>query len=123
MSRRSASRLNLSPFLILAIAVFSMEGCNGDSGSQPAASTAVLNISPTDDNCTPVNHGFSSCAQVCEINPLGCANDILQHVESPGFRSTDSIPSATALPRFRSESSTPFSEGFLPPQAPRFNTT
>jgi hypothetical protein len=44
-----------------------------------------LKIDPNDDSCTPASSKFQSCAQVCEMNPLGCAHDILKHVESPGF--------------------------------------
>ena len=54
-------------------------------GGAPPPAAQVINIDPNDDSCTPVGSPFGSCARACEINPLGCANDLLKHVESQGF--------------------------------------
>jgi hypothetical protein len=55
----------------------------GSDAAQPVAQ--VIKIDPYNDSCTPAAAKFHSCAQACEVNPLGCAQDILNHVEGPGF--------------------------------------
>ncbi|MCA9809459.1 MAG: hypothetical protein KC473_03905, partial [Candidatus Dadabacteria bacterium] len=76
-------KLKIVPFLLLFIAVANIGGCDNNSDSN--AIRKVINIDPDDDSCTPFNPEFQDCAAACETNPLGCANDILEHVESEGF--------------------------------------
>jgi len=57
---------------------------NAGSGA-PQPTGQVINIDANDDSCTPVGSWVRNCAQACEINPLGCAKDLLKHVESKGF--------------------------------------
>jgi hypothetical protein len=68
-----------------------------DNSSSSALETIlhVINIDPNNDSCTPAASKFHSCAQACENNPLGCANDLLKHVEGNGFISRRQLyPSA-----------------------------
>lgn len=98
MTVQKASRQNISLPLLLIFAIVLGAGCNGSSGSSSGAEAGkVLNIKTNDDSCTPVSAKYQSCAQVCEVNPLGCAKDILKHVESPGFISRRQLnPGTTA---------------------------
>jgi hypothetical protein len=87
ISVECTSRLSLSALLVLAVALVTNAGCNSSSNSNTNANGTgqVLKIDPNDDSCKPVRSKFQACAQVCEVNPLRCAKDILKHVESPGF--------------------------------------
>jgi len=76
-------RLSLSIFLII-IAFGVIGGCN-NSNNVDAIKRAIV-IDPDDDSCVPFHSlKFQDCAEACEVNPLGCANDILKHIESDGF--------------------------------------
>ncbi len=50
------------------------------------AYSATIEISPVDDSCKPVSSAFSSCAQACEADALGCAGDIHTHVNTEAFK-------------------------------------
>ena len=65
-------------FSLLLIAIATIGGC--DNNSDINAILKVIVIDPDDDSCTPFDSEFQNCAQACETNPLGCANDILKHV-------------------------------------------
>lgn len=72
--------------LLLAVAVIDTGGyARNPGGGVPQPAGQVINIDPNDDSCTPVAAGVGNCARACEINPLGCAKDLLKHVESTGF--------------------------------------
>ena len=76
-------RLSLSIFLII-IAFGVIGGCNNSNNVD--AIKRVIVIDPDDDSCVPVDSlKFQDCAEDCEVNSLGCANDILRHIESGGF--------------------------------------
>ena len=51
-----------------------------------SAHSAVIEINPVDDSCKPVSAAFTSCAQVCEADALGCAGDIRTHVNTEAFK-------------------------------------
>jgi hypothetical protein len=84
---RGAVRFGL--FLGLLLLTLSGMRSTSDAGEfdrDPKASDGlVINIDPRDDSCTPAGRKYPSCAKACEINPLGCAKDILKHVESDAF--------------------------------------
>jgi hypothetical protein len=75
----------LLPVLLMTISASATSSYAKTPGGAGQTGGQVINIDPNDDSCTPVGAGVYSCAQACEINPLGCANDLLKHVESPGF--------------------------------------
>jgi len=58
---------------------------SNNSNNVDAIKRAIV-IDPDDDSCVPFHSlKFQDCAEACEVNPLGCANDILKHIESDGF--------------------------------------
>ncbi|MCK5709239.1 MAG: hypothetical protein KAI07_01760, partial [Deltaproteobacteria bacterium] len=72
------------PLFLLIIAVGIIGGCN--SSNNLSAIKKVIIINPDNDACVPIDTlKFQGCAEACEANPLGCANDILRHIESEGF--------------------------------------
>ncbi len=83
LTEKSISSTSLLLILFVLIVIGSIGGCNG--GSSGDGIQKVINIDPDDDSCTPFLPEFQDCAEACETNPLGCANDILKHVESEGF--------------------------------------
>jgi hypothetical protein len=70
-------------FLMILIALGNISGCN-NNGSKVGIQK-VINIDPNSDVCTPINIEYLDCAKACEVNPLGCANDLLKHIEGEGF--------------------------------------
>ena len=53
-------------------------GSNGHAGQ-------TISIDPNDDSCEPVGSEFDTCAEACEANALGCAQDIHSHINGAGF--------------------------------------
>ena len=83
MELNCSYRLSLVIFLIF-IAFGIIGGCNNSNNGN--AIKRVIVINPDDDSCVPLDIlEFQDCAGACEVNPLGCANDILRHIESEGF--------------------------------------
>jgi hypothetical protein len=95
MPGTTAFRL-LLPLLVLATTATGTRGyADNSSGGSLRPAGQVINIDPKNDSCTPAVSKFHSCAQACENNRLGCANDILRHVEGNGFISRRQLyPSA-----------------------------
>ena len=74
----------LTLLLISSVTDTRVYAMNSGGGAPPPAAQ-VINIDPKDDSCTPVGRQFPSCARACEIDSLGCAKDLLKHVESDAF--------------------------------------
>ena len=75
-------------FLLPLLAMIAMTGwgyADNSRGSGLQSAGQVIKIDPNNDSCTPASARLQSCARACEINPLGCAQDLLRHVESNGF--------------------------------------
>jgi len=69
---------------LLALVALVGPGCSDDD-SDGNGNTATVLIDPNDDSCRPASNRFSSCAEACEVDPLGCAEDLLAHIQSDGF--------------------------------------
>jgi len=79
--------------LILSFAVIG--GCDNDNGADTIVRTII--IDPDDDSCIPASSEFRDCAEACEVNALGCAMDILEHIQSDAFISRRQLyPGITA---------------------------
>ncbi len=80
----SIYRIPFSLFLLI-IAFVAIGGCNNANNNGDGIKRVIV-IDQEDDSCVPIEPStFEDCAQACEHNPLGCANDILRHIESDGF--------------------------------------
>ena len=76
----------LCAFLAM-ISLGTIGGCDNNNNIGDEIKRVIV-INPDNDSCEPVDfEQFTSCAQACEHNPLGCANDILRHIGSDGFLS------------------------------------
>lgn len=53
--------------------------------ASPSAVSATIVIDETDDSCVPADPNVASCAAACEADPLGCATDIQEHLQSQDF--------------------------------------
>jgi len=71
--------------LIIIIIVFGLIGGCNNSNNESVIKRTIF-IDPNDDSCVPLDISqFTDCAEACESNPLGCANDILNHIQGEGF--------------------------------------
>lgn len=79
-------RLSL-PILVVIIAFGVIGGCNTHNNNENTIKRTIF-IDPDDDSCVPLDiASFTTCAEACEFNALGCANDILNHIQGQGFLS------------------------------------
>ena len=73
------------PIFLLIIAFGILGGCDNKNNVGDGIKRVIV-IDTKDDSCVPIDpFEFQNCAEACEVNPLGCANDILRHIESDGF--------------------------------------
>lgn len=83
-------RLVFSIFpLVMMFALAFTIGCNNnestDKNGIPGENGSTIVINPDDDSCAPASSEFEDCAEACEVNTLGCATDILAHIQSDTF--------------------------------------
>ncbi len=74
--------MRLGPVVVLGAMVLVLNGC---SDNEALEAPGTILIDPDDDSCVPATDRYSSCAEACEIDSLGCAEDLLVHIQSPGF--------------------------------------
>ena len=81
----SGQSLNLFLFQAGLVCAVLLPGLSTPALAQNEPLFTTIVIDQQNDSCVPVSSTFPTCAEACEAEPKGCAEDILAHVNGPAF--------------------------------------